>query len=89
MKVNAAEIDADILATLRRGGTYPTYVIRNHLAMDHRTKWKGLKTSHVLTACRRLERRGVIRLNNMTSYITMKVWQIDEAGGTPAKGGAE
>ncbi|MFG1270572.1 hypothetical protein V5F40_21720 [Xanthobacter sp. DSM 14520] len=41
--------------------------------------WPDLKTAHVLTACRRLERKGLLERGE-TTYAIQKSWQITEAG---------
>jgi hypothetical protein len=79
-KLTKAQLDAEILRALDEHGNAATYVIRNIV------DWPGkifhgamLGTSHVLTACRRLERRGHVA-EKPTSYLVMKVWDITPAG---------
>lgn len=79
-KLTRGQLDAEILRALDEHGNVATYVIRNIVdwpgEIFHRT---GIGTSHVLTACRRLERRGHVA-ERPTSYLVMKTWEITPAG---------
>lgn len=73
-------LDYAILAALDDWSPLATYVVKNSLNKPgSRFREGGIKTSHVLAACRRLERLGVIKQIPST-YEIMKVWQITEAG---------
>lgn len=83
MKLNVAQsrtLDREILTALAGRCDVATYVIRNILDWPNRPLHRiGLQTSHVLTACRRLERNKLIE-KGRTRYAIMKVWRITEAG---------
>lgn len=76
-----ALLDADILRALLSRGDLNTYVIRNMLVSQHEAKqaWPGLKTSRVLTACRRLEKAGAVK-PAPTSYLVDLAWAITDRG---------
>ncbi len=71
-------MDAQCLKAVQEQGWAATYVLRN--VMDwpgkplHR---KGLKTSHVLTTCKRLERQGKIK-GAPSDYAFGLAWQITD-----------
>ncbi len=76
-RFNQATMDTECLAAVKQG-TAATYVLRNRMDWPGRPLHKsGLKTSHVLTACRRLERQGKIK-EVPTIYVTMLSWEITE-----------
>ena len=73
-------LETFILAALAGRSPMATYVIRNTLDRPGgRFHRQGLKTSHVLSACRRLEKLGEIE-PAPTTYMVMKVWQITDRG---------
>lgn len=80
-KFNPAMLDGEILKALSgRSDGAATYVLRNILDWPgepfHR-QWLG--TSHVLTACRRLERKGLAE-EVPSIYAVMKKWRITDLG---------
>jgi len=73
-------LDREILTALAGRCDEVTYVIRNVLDWPSRPLHRsGIQTSHVLTACRRLERRGHAE-EARSSYAVMKTWRITAAG---------
>lgn len=74
-KFDSAALETEIVEALKRSGRAATYVIRNRLDWPGKKFHKtGLETRHVLTACRRLERRGLIA-EEPSSYSVMKTWR--------------
>lgn len=62
MSFDAKKLDYAVLGILKSGYEYPTYVLRNILDEPCGQFYRsGLRTSHVLTACKRLWRAGKIQ----------------------------
>lgn len=80
-EVQRRMLDDDVLkAASKWGDRAPTYVIRNTLDWPGKP-WhrKGLKTSDVLRACRRLKKAGLLE-EAPSDYRVMKCWSPTEAG---------
>ena len=71
------DLDAAVLAVLAQRDVAITAVIRGIVAA--RPGWRDLTTGRILTACRRLERAGLIE-RAQTSYAVMLSWRITKAG---------
>lgn len=78
-RFDSQKLDREILNALASWDGVATYVIRNRVDSFMHSGWRGLRTSHVLTACRRLEKRGHVS-EAPTSYAVMKTWRITESG---------
>ena len=72
-------LDAMVVKAVATRESLATYVIRNMMSSPSDQWglgfWRGLKTSEVLRACRRLEKRGLIS-EAPTSYVVMKSWRL-------------
>ena len=80
--LNALQKVRHVLDVLASRGAMPTYVIRNWLdarEIGCEKKWPHVKTSQVLAVCKRAELLGYVE-QARTSYPTMKVWKITNAG---------
>lgn len=73
-------LDYAILAALAERSPMQTYVVKNTIDRPGtRFREGGLKTSHVLTACRRLQSLGETK-EVQSRYLVMKTWQITDSG---------
>lgn len=83
----ASEIDPAILLTLFDHGDMETYVIRNWLDSPETLRFHrvGLKTSHVLTALRRMEKNGEVFSRPSPYQRNMIRWGLTEYGRDAAK----
>ncbi|MFC5391661.1 hypothetical protein [Bosea vestrisii] len=72
-----ADLDAAVLAVLAQRDLAITAVIRGIVAA--RPGWRDLTTGRILTACRRLERAGLIE-QAQSSYAVMLSWRITQTG---------
>lgn len=71
-----------VLEAIHTRGTMPTYVIRNCLDWREKGregKWLGATTPQVLRICWIAHKRGFVGLAK-SSYATMKVWHMTDAG---------
>ena len=79
-KEDRERLDKSVLQAALDRGENATYVLRNNLDWPGKP-WhrRGVTTSMILRACRRLERAGLIE-ERPTPYITMLSWRITPAG---------
>lgn len=78
----ASEIDPAILLTLFDHGAMVTYVIRNWLDSPETRRFHrvGLKTGHVRTALRRLEKAGLVESADSRYQTNMLCWRLTLTG---------